>query len=318
MHKPQKIYLISPRGFCAGVDRAIETVELALECYGLPLYIKHDIVHNSHVVQYFKDKGVLFTDDISEIPQNARVIFSAHGVSPIVVKDAKHKNLHIIDATCPLVMKVHLEARRYKKNGYQIILIGHENHIETIGTYEESPETSTIIENIEDAQNIQINPKEKIAYLTQTTLSIYDTKEIINILKKRFPNIESPKKQDICYATTNRQEAVQQTLKYIDILLVIGTKTSSNSNRLREIAELYKKPAYLINSYLELNLDWFDAKIKSIGITSGASTPENLVQDLLQYIQKIFSIKNENIKEIQNERKENIIFKLPSMQKVIV
>ncbi|RME92074.1 MAG: 4-hydroxy-3-methylbut-2-enyl diphosphate reductase [Candidatus Hydrogenedentota bacterium] len=275
------VLLASPRGFCAGVDRAIEIVETALKVYGTPLYVKHEIVHNKHVVQNFIEKGVIFVEEISAIPNHSTVIFSAHGVSPQVWQEAKERHLNIIDATCPLVTKVHLEAKRYAKEGKHILLIGHKNHVETQGTYGEAPDKITIIETVEDVKRLHFPEDMPLAYLTQTTLSVEDTKEIIDALKEKYPHIEGPKKNDICYATTNRQLAVHEISERADLVLVLGSANSSNSNRLKELASKKGIPAYLIDSAKEIQSEWITDSVQVIGVTAGASAPESLVQEVL-------------------------------------
>jgi len=305
----KKIILASPRGFCAGVYRAIEIVELSLERFGAPLYVHHQIVHNRHVVEDFIKKGVCFVESLDEVPDDSPVIFSAHGVSPQIRQEAERKGLRVIDATCPLVTKVHLEAARYAKNGYEIILIGHKNHVETIGTYGEAPEKIRIIEKIQDIDKLEFSTDAKLAYLTQTTLSINDTREIILKLLEKFPAIKAPASSDICYATTNRQEAAGQIADRVDIVLVIGSQNSSNSNRLKELVEKTGKPTYLIDDADNIKEDWFGAGISVVGITAGASAPEELVAGV------IYRLKNEfhftNIEEVII-KEENIVFQLPA------
>ena len=301
----KEILLAAPRGFCAGVDRAIEVVEKALALYGKPLYVKHEIVHNKHVVGELRDKGVSFVEEISDVPEDQTVIFSAHGVGPRVVADAKAKSLNIIDATCPLVTKVHLEARRYAKEEYEIVLIGHKNHVEAIGTLGEAPKKITIIENEEDVKNLDIK-SDKIAYLTQTTLSVSDTKGLIEILKVKYPHIEGPSKSDICYATTNRQEAVTAIAPNAEVMLVVGSVNSSNSTRLKELAETFGVKSYLIDSSGDIDSTWLESVTK-IGLTSGASAPEKLVQDVISFLQ----IKGfDKVTEV-NIKDEDVTFKLP-------
>ncbi|MCS7245815.1 MAG: 4-hydroxy-3-methylbut-2-enyl diphosphate reductase [candidate division WOR-3 bacterium] len=277
-----KIYLARPRGFCAGVDRAIEVVRLTLKKYGRPIYVKHAIVHNKFVVRELEKEGAVFVEDINEIPDNSIVVFSAHGSPPIHYEIAKKKGLKVIDATCPLVHKVHREAKEFVENGYFIIYIGHKNHVEAIGIKGECEDKIDIIETKEEAMNY-IPKSNKLALLTQTTLSVDDTREIIEILKRRFPQIVIPKKEDICYATQNRQDAIKKISKICDLVLVIGSNESSNSNRLREVAEKHGAKSYLIESYEYINDEWLK-DIKNIGITSGASTPEILVQKTIDYL----------------------------------
>jgi len=308
--KELKIFLASPRGFCAGVDRAIEIVKKSLIKFGSPVYVRHEIVHNTQVVNSLKKLGAIFVEKLSEIEDRTRpVIFSAHGVPKSVPEEASFKKMFYVDATCPLVTKVHREAELLHKNGYKVILIGHKNHPEVLGTMGQLPKGSIqLIETIKDAQGININKiKESVAYVTQTTLSVDDTKDIIEILKNKFPNIKSPTKEDICYATTNRQEAVKKIAPMCDMFFVVGSKNSSNSQRLVEVA----KKSGCINS----ELITFDEKIpidliiksKKIGVTSGASAPEQLVQDLIKEIKKHCKVVIEEIVLT----KENVTFKLP-------
>ncbi len=310
MDKEIKILLSSPRGFCAGVDRAIEIVKKTLEKFGSPVYVRHEIVHNAQVVENLKKLGAIFVEELHEIKDRSRpVIFSAHGVPKSVPKEATDMNMFYIDATCPLVTKVHREAESLFKNGYEVILIGHKDHPEVLGTMGQLPKNSIkLIETVEDAKNIKINKNEKpIAYVTQTTLSVDDTKEIIEILKSKFPNIKSPIKEDICYATTNRQEAVKKIAPLCDMFFVVGSKNSSNSQRLVEVA---KKSGCIKSELVPFNeklpIDSI-VKCNKIGITSGASAPEQLVQDLISEVKKYCKV---SIEEIVLT-KENVTFKLP-------
>jgi len=302
-----KIYLARPRGFCAGVDRAIETVKIALKKYGKPIYVKHAIVHNKYVVKELEKEGAIFVEDINEIPDNSIVIFSAHGSPPIHYEIAKRKNLKVIDATCPLVHKVHKEAKEFIENGYYIIYIGHKNHIEAKGVKGECEDKIDIIETKEEALNY-IPKSNKLALLTQTTLSVDDTKEIIDILKKRFPDIVLPKKEDICYATQNRQDAVKKLSKICEVIFVIGSKESSNSNRLKEVAQKYGSKSYLIESYEYIKDEWLN-NVNNVGITSGASTPEILVQKTIDYL---LEKGGEEVIEVENGI-ERIKFQLPQI-----
>lgn len=304
----KEIVVAAPRGFCAGVDRAISIVERAIEVYGTPLYVHHEIVHNRHVVDSLRAKGVIFVDTLEEIPANQTVIFSAHGVSPAVVDSAKRKNLKILDATCPLVTKVHIEARRYARDGYHIILIGHKDHIEAKGTYGEAPDQITIVETLADIEELNFSPADKLAYLTQTTLSVRDTRGLIERLKERFPGIEGPSSSDICYATTNRQEAVSAIAPQADIVYVIGSRNSSNSNRLKELAESEGARAYLIDSATDLSAEQLTGDIKRIGITAGASAPEILVQQVTERLKTEFGFTA--ISELRL-KEEDVTFKLP-------
>ena len=295
------ILLAEPRGYCAGVVRAVDIVELALTNIGNPIYVRHEIIHNQHVVNELKDKGAIFVEEISEIPENSTVIFSAHGVSPLVWEEAQKKNLNIIDATCPLVTKVHLEAIKYAKDGYTILLVGHKGHDEVIGTMGEAPDNTILVESVEDIPLLNIPNSEKVVALTQTTLSVSDTANIISALKEKFPKLVT--RNDICYATTNRQNALDSITDDVDLVLVVGAKNSSNSNRLKELASERGIEAYLVNGPEDVKLDWLEGK-SSIGITSGASTPEVLVNGVIE------KIKPSNIQNIVYAE-ENVNFKLP-------
>ncbi|MFZ8865157.1 MAG: 4-hydroxy-3-methylbut-2-enyl diphosphate reductase [Rickettsiales bacterium] len=300
------LFLANPRGFCAGVERAIAIVERALEKFGPPIYIKHEIVHNKYVVESLQAKGAVFVDDIAEIPQGAITIYSAHGVSKQVEYDSEKKAAQIFDATCPLVKKVHNRVVSLAKEHKEIILIGHAGHPEVEGTSGRIEQKVILIENKEQAKNIQVTNPENLAYTTQTTLSIDDTKEIIDILKSKFPKINEPQTADICYATQNRQNAVKNLVNKVDLLLVIGSKNSSNSNRLRDIGIENNIKSYLISGKEEIELAWFN-NCTNIAITAGASAPENLVDELINYLKINFLV---NITQI-NGTKENIIFNLP-------
>jgi len=277
-----RVIVAKPRGFCAGVDRSIEIVEKALDQYGPPIYVRHAIVHNKRVVDSLKNKGVVFVEELEEIEnKNARVIFSAHGVSPAVIEEASFKNLQVVDAVCPLVTKVHNEVKHYADIGYTIVLIGHRNHVEVIGTSGEAPEKVVVVESVEEAELLEIENPDKIAYVTQTTLSVDDTKEILQTLKKRFPKILSPSKLDICYATQSRQDAVKKLSKLSDVIFIMGSPESSNSNRLVEVANAHGvEKAYLIEGAENLNKEMFvDCPV--IGLSSGASTPEIVVMEVI-------------------------------------
>jgi 4-hydroxy-3-methylbut-2-enyl diphosphate reductase len=279
----KKVLLAQPRGFCAGVEMAVEVVERALQKHGPPLYVFHEIVHNRHVVQQFVERGAKFVQSVSEVPRGARLIFSAHGISPAVWAEARRRNLQfVIDATCPLVEKVHREVRRYASQGYWIILVGHKNHDEIVGTSGEAPERIRIVGTVEEAQSVAIPDPDKLAVLTQTTLSMDDTKEIIETLRRRFPRMVTPAKEDICYATQNRQDAVKTLARSVDLVLVVGSANSENSNQLRRVARSQGIPAYLINDVREIKPRWLDG-VESVGITSGASVPEALVQEVVAY-----------------------------------
>ncbi|MCB0279221.1 MAG: 4-hydroxy-3-methylbut-2-enyl diphosphate reductase [Calditrichaeota bacterium] len=282
-----KVLLANPRGFCAGVDRAIDIVEQSLTLYGKPIYVRHEVVHNKLVVSKLKEKGAIFVEELDEVPDGQTVIFSAHGVSKSVRNNAERLNLKTIDATCPLVTKVHLEAIKLNKNGYEIIMIGHKGHPEVEGTMGQVSERMYLVENVNDVETVQVINPDMLAFVTQTTLSLDDTSEIVDALKKRFPSIHGPKKQDICYATQNRQDAVNNLAPKCDLFLVVGSKNSSNTNRLREVAEKFNIPAYRIDNQGELDLNWF-TNIETIGITAGASAPEILVQEVVEKIKKHF------------------------------
>jgi len=282
-----RVIVAKPRGFCAGVDRSIEIVEKALDQYGPPIYVRHAIVHNKRVVDSLKNKGVVFVEELEEIEnKNARVIFSAHGVSPAVIEEASFKNLQVVDAVCPLVTKVHNEVKHYADIGYTIVLIGHRNHVEVIGTSGEAPEKVVIVESVEEAELLEIENPDKIAYVTQTTLSVDDTKQILQTLKKRFPKILSPSKLDICYATQSRQDAVKKLSKLSDVIFIMGSPESSNSNRLVEVANAHGvEKAYLIEGAENLNKEMFvDCPV--IGLSSGASTPEIVVMEVINKLKE--------------------------------
>ena len=280
-----KIYLANPRGFCAGVDRAIEIVERAILKHGPPIYVRHEVVHNKFVVNNLKNKGAIFVDEIFEVPSGSVVIYSAHGVSQAVRKEANDISAVIYDATCPLVTKVHKEVTRRQKNNHQVILIGHAGHPEVEGTLGQATENNNIdlVESIRDVEKIELEQGRDISFTTQTTLSIDDTNEIVEALKVKFPNIQSPKKSDICYATQNRQDSVKKVIKNSEILIVIGSKNSSNSNRLREIADNQGKPSYLVDGVEDIDNEWLNG-INSIGLTAGASAPEILVQEVVSFL----------------------------------
>jgi len=277
--------LANPRGFCAGVERAIEIVERAIDKHGSPIYVRHEVVHNRFVVENLKKKGAIFVDEINQIPQGSIVIFSAHGVSQAVRKDAASISATVYDATCPLVTKVHKEVTRRQKQNHQVVLIGHAGHPEVEGTLGQSNDSKkiTLVESISDIDELNFSDSIDISYTTQTTLSVDDTKQIVGLLKAKFPQIQAPKKSDICYATQNRQDSVKGMINNSEMLLVIGSKNSSNSNRLREIAENNNKPAYLIDSASDIDIDWLRG-ITSVGVTAGASAPEVLVQEVVDYL----------------------------------
>jgi 4-hydroxy-3-methylbut-2-en-1-yl diphosphate reductase len=300
-----QIILANPRGFCAGVNMAIESLERSLDLFGAPLYVYHEIVHNKPVVERFRQRGVVFVESIAEVPEGSPLLYSAHGVSPQIRNESKSRKLRAIDATCPLVTKVHLEAVKYAKEGYTIILIGHEGHDEVIGTMGEAPERMILVETAEDVDRLTINP-DKIAYLTQTTLSVDDANIVIAALRKKFPQIANAPKDDICYATQNRQEAVRELAKKADLVLVLGSQNSSNSKRLAEIASSLGPHAHLIDGVAEIQADWFDG-VETVLITAGASAPEDVVQECIELIQGLYGA------EIVEEwvREENVHFPLP-------
>ncbi|AZG74229.1 4-hydroxy-3-methylbut-2-enyl diphosphate reductase [Shewanella livingstonensis] len=304
------ILLANPRGFCAGVDRAISIVERALELFEPPIYVRHEVVHNRYVVENLKQRGALFIDELDQVPDNSIVIFSAHGVSQAVRKEAKNRGLKVFDATCPLVTKVHLQVTRASRKGIECILIGHEGHPEvegTMGQYDNPKGGVYLIESPEDVNNLQVNNPDNLCFVTQTTLSVDDTLDIITALQKRFPSIEGPRKDDICYATQNRQDAVRSMSSEVDLLIVVGSKNSSNSNRLRELAEKTGTQSYLVDTAADVEAVWFDG-VKKVAVTAGASAPEVLVQQVVNAIAKLApSI----ITEVEG-RKEDTVFAVPA------
>ena len=302
-----KVILANPRGFCAGVDRAIEIVEQAIQKYGAPIYVRHEVVHNRFVVSQLKEKGAVFVDELDEVPAGSVVIFSAHGVSKAVRKNASNANLQVLDATCPLVTKVHREVQRCREEGTEVVLIGHAGHPEVEGTIGQADDGMHLIERPEDVVNLPVKNPERLSYVTQTTLSVDDTAIIIAALRKRFPRIQGPRKDDICYATQNRQDAVKALSATCDVVLVVGSPNSSNSNRLRELAEQKGVPGYLVDSAGEIKKQWIDGK-ETIGVTAGASAPENLVQAVLK---KLESWGATEVSERITTR-ENVSFALPA------
>ena len=306
---PLNLVLASPRGFCAGVDRAITIVEKALEMYGAPIYVQHEIVHNKHVVQRLRNDGAVFVENIDEIPEGSHAIFSAHGVSPEVRKRAENRKLQVLDATCPLVTKVHREAQRYAQKEHTIILIGHHNHVEVKGTVGEAPEHIYVVGTVEEVSDLKIPDEKKVGYITQTTLSLDDTAEIITALKERFPEIKGPAKDDICYATQNRQNAVKALSKEVDLVLVVGAQNSSNSVRLLEVAETTGVKARRIESAAELDPEWLK-EVRNVGITAGASAPEDIVQGIVAEISKMSSSSSVRDLEIVQE---DVTFALPTV-----
>ncbi len=307
-----KILLASPRGFCAGVNMAIQTVEEALKVVGRPLYVYHEIVHNRHVVENFEAEGVTFVDSIDEVPANATVIFSAHGVSPAVRQAAKDRGCTMIDATCPLVTKVHMEAVRYARQGYKILLVGHAGHDEVVGTVGEVPDAITIVESPEDVERLPFTTDDKLAYLTQTTLSMDDANRVISAIRAKYPQVKDPPSEDICYATTNRQDAVRALAKGVDLVLVVGSKNSSNSVRLTEISETDGTPAHLIDDKSELDPAWF-VGVNSVLVTAGASAPEHLVQELIDELQASY----EGVIEASDAVDEGMHFNLPVSLRIL-
>jgi 4-hydroxy-3-methylbut-2-enyl diphosphate reductase len=301
-----EIILAAPRGFCAGVNMAVTSLELAIEQFGTPIYVYHEIVHNQYVVKTFEAQGAVFVDSLEEIPAGSTVLFSAHGVSPEVRKAAKEMNLFAIDATCPLVTKVHLEAIKYAKAGYTIILIGHEGHDEVIGTMGEAPEAIILVEDENAVDQLDFAPATKLAYLTQTTLSVDDAQRIIRRLRDRFPWIESPPKEDICYATQNRQEAVRMLSQQADVVLVLGSQNSSNSQRLRELGTEQGKRAFLIDGAQDIQREWF-SKEDRVLVTAGASAPESVVQSTIDWLVDNFG----GTVRVETVRKEEVYFPLP-------
>ena len=285
MTKPMKIILANPRGFCAGVNMAIDTVDQVLKTRGAPVYVYHEIVHNRHVVEGFQGRGVTFVNDIAEVPEGGLVVYSAHGISPEIRRQAKQRRLVEVDATCPLVTKVHFEVLRYAREGYTILFVGHRGHDEAVGTVGEAPEHVIIVESADEVQALQGIDPDKVAFVTQTTLSVSDAMRTIAAIKEKFPSVRYPAKDDICYATTNRQAAVTQLAAEADVVLVVGSKNSSNSRRLVERAEEQGRPAYLIDDASELDMRWFEGK-KVCLVTAGASAPEHLVQNLVCRLQK--------------------------------
>ena len=307
-----KIILAAPRGFCAGVNMAVQSLDLALKHFGPPIYVYHEIVHNQHVVQTFECKGAVFVNSLEEIPSDSTVLFSAHGVSPEIRRIAKDRRLNAIDATCPLVTKVHLEAIKFAKEHYTIVLIGHEGHDEVVGTMGEAPEAIVLVEDTEDVEALQFTSETKLAFLTQTTLSVDDTNRIILRLKERFPWIIGPPKEDICYATQNRQEAVRVLCQRADVVIVLGSQNSSNSQRLRELAQEFDRPAYLVDGPQDLDEEYFQG-VESVLITAGASAPELVVQNTIQWLKDRF---NATVEE-QEVRKEEVYFPLPKVLRAL-
>jgi 4-hydroxy-3-methylbut-2-en-1-yl diphosphate reductase len=302
----KRVLLASPRGYCAGVERAVATVERALEQGGAPVYVRRQIVHNAHVVRALEARGAVFVESEEDVPKGATIVFSAHGVAPAVRANAASRRLETIDATCPLVGKVHAEARHYAARGYLILLIGHAGHEEVVGTTGEAPESIVLVESVADAERLELPRTDRLAYLTQTTLSVDETAGIVDVLRRRFPHVEAPKKEDICYATTNRQSAVKEMLAEIDVLLVIGSPNSSNSNRLVEVAHSAGVPAHLVDDESEIVEAWL-ADAETVGVTSGASAPESLVERVLAWF------RDRGVSEVrEHHAPEDVAFRLPA------
>src|ERR1700730_8879736 len=303
----KKMYVLKPRGFCAGVVRAIDVVKIALDLYGPPVYVRKEIVHNKHVVDELRQAGAIFVEEVSEVPIGARAIFSAHGVSPAVRQEAKDRQLQVIDATCPLVTKVHLEAVKFAKKGFTIVLIGHKDHDEVIGTLGEAPQSTALVSTVADVDRLEVKDPERVSYITQTTLSLDETSEIVERLTQKYPKIQGPAAQDICYATENRQVAVKAVVPLCELLLVVGSQNSSNSRRLVEVCEKMGVPAYLVDDLTEVQQPWLD-NIQTGALTAGASAPENLVQQLVEFLQQrgFAQLEEMEIKE------EDVRFNLPA------
>jgi 4-hydroxy-3-methylbut-2-enyl diphosphate reductase len=303
---PNRIILAKPRGFCAGVERAIEIVEIALKIFPHPVYVYHEIVHNRSVVQDLGARGAVFIDSVSEVPDNSVIIFSAHGVAPEIREQAKAKNVRVIDATCPLVTKVHMEAIMFAKQGYTIILVGHAGHDEVVGTMGEAPDKIRIVHTPDDVEALQVADPNKVAVITQTTLSVDDSKDAVQAIRKKFPKVVFPPKEDICYATTNRQTAVKEISSEVDLILVIGSENSSNSRRLAEVSQDKGTRAYLIDDVTRIKPEWIEG-VKTVGITAGASAPEHLVQEVLEFFRKMGIDKIQEVDAVP----ENVKFALP-------
>jgi 4-hydroxy-3-methylbut-2-enyl diphosphate reductase len=303
---PEKILLAAPRGYCAGVDRAVQTVERALALHGAPVYVRKEIVHNKHVVGQLRDRGAVFVESETDVPEGATVVFSAHGVAPSVHANARERSLRTIDATCPLVTKVHVEARKFAADGYTIVLVGHAGHEEVEGTMGEAPDHIVLIENVQDVELLDVPDPSRVAYISQTTLSVDETAEIIMALRRRFPAITGPRTDDICYATTNRQAAVKKLARVCDLVLVIGSRNSSNSNRLVEVAREHGAEAHLIDNELQVREEWLEDK-HVVGITSGASAPEELVLRLVEFFRARGTTDVSELEVVQ----EDVRFMLP-------
>jgi 4-hydroxy-3-methylbut-2-enyl diphosphate reductase len=304
MNDTRTLFLAGPRGFCAGVDRAIDIVDMALEIHGAPVYVRHEIVHNRHVVDDLRRKGAVFVDQLEGLPAGAVVIFSAHGVSPAVRQEAAARGLHALDATCPLVTKVHLEALRYAREGYSIVLIGHRGHVEVVGTLGEAPSAITVVETVAEVEALELPDPNRVAYISQTTLSVDDVRAIVEALKKKYPAVHEPAKADICYATQNRQDAVRELARRCRVILVVGAPTSSNANRLVEVAKSTGAASYLIEAAEDIRPEWLDG---DVGLTAGASTPEHVVHDCVERLQTLGSFRVKEFKLLE----ERVVFPLP-------
>lgn len=301
-----KIYLANPRGFCAGVDRAIEIVDLSLKTYGSPIYVRHEIVHSRHVVESLRTKGAVFVEELDEVPDGSIVIFSAHGVAKSVWDEARRRGLKVIDATCPLVIKVHNEVNRDYANNYELILIGHAGHPEVVGTLGQVPDKFHLVSSVEDVENLQVSKASHLSYVTQTTLSVDECRDIVEALNRRFPGIKGPHQEDICYATQNRQNAVKALANHVDVILVIGSPNSSNSTRLKELGERCGKSSYLIDSYKDIQPSWLEG-VNAIGIAAGASAPEILVSEVVEYLKQLGADEVEELTVVE----EDVEFLLP-------
>ena len=303
----KKIILLRPRGFCAGVVRAIDVVKIALNLYGAPIYVRKEIVHNRHVVDELRGMGAIFVEELEEVPMGGRVIFSAHGVSPMVRKDARERKLQVIDATCPLVTKVHLEAVKFARQNFTIVLIGHKDHDEVIGTLGEAPDATVLVSTVEDVDRLQVKDPERVAFITQTTLSLDETRGIVERLREKFPKIQGPGAQDICYATENRQLAVKAVIPLCQMLLVVGSQNSSNSRRLVEVCEQTGVRAYLVDDRTEVQSEWLQG-VDTVAVTAGASAPENLVEEIIGLLRE----KGFNDLEEMEIKEEDVRFNLPA------
>jgi 4-hydroxy-3-methylbut-2-enyl diphosphate reductase len=303
---PKKVLLAAPRGYCAGVDRAVQAVERALDLHGAPIYVRKEIVHNKHVVEELAERGAIFVEQETDVPEGEMVVFSAHGVAPAVHENAASRGLRTIDATCPLVTKVHVQARRFAAQGYSIIMIGHEGHEEVEGTMGEAPDSITLVQTVDEVEGIEVEDSDRVAFITQTTLSVDETSEIIARLRERFPGIVSSKSDDICYATTNRQIAVKQLARECDLVLVIGSTNSSNSNRLVEVAREHGAASHLIDNHTQVAEEWLEG-VETVGITSGASAPEELVESLVGFFRERGA---EDVSELRTVE-EDVRFMLP-------